>query len=107
MSVDCDDVSEQKKVKTYVKSVVSARLASCVDSSVPEDSVSQHDDDDVLDETNFNWNPPRDYFSDECHPSREPFNSSWNYYRTSDGVFSDANVQLHYRRVQIANQFHR
>lgn len=95
------------KVKMYVKSVVSANLVTRVDASDIEGLVTQPSNEEMLDEKNFLWNPSRDYFSDEGHPSREPFNSAWDYFRDFNGEFSDINVHRHYRRIQIANQFHR
>ena len=91
----------------YVKSIVSANLVTRIDDADIEgkDDFEKHEK--LTAESNFNWNPSREYFKDECHPSREPFNSSWNFERNSDGVFSDENVQSHYRRIQVANQFHR
>ena len=91
----------------YVSSVVRANLVARVDAFDIEGNDIQQINEKMLDEMNFNWNPSRDYFSDEGHPSREPFHSAWNYFRDFGGEFSDINVQRHYRRIQIANQFHR
>ena len=91
----------------YVKSVVSANLVTRVDASDIAEHETQPSNEEVLDEKNFLWNPSRDYFSDEGHPSREPFHSAWDYFRDFNGEFSDINVHRQYRRIQIANQFHR
>lgn len=45
-------------------------------------------------EKEYNWNPQKDYFTDEFHPCRIPFN------------FTDKNVHNQYRKLQVANQFH-
>jgi hypothetical protein len=49
----------------------------------------------------------RDYFKDETHPCKVPFDSTWNFNRCNDGEFVDKNVQRHFRNLQIATQFHR
>jgi hypothetical protein len=94
------------KVKHYVKNIVSANLVSRVDDVDIQGSSSERGEK-ILAENDFNWNPSREYFSDESHPLRLPFDPSWNYGRSDDGLFLDINVQRHYRRLQIANQFHR
>lgn len=93
-------------VKSYVKRIVSANLVSRVD-EVDIDGSSSEISEKISYENDFHWNPSRDYFKDATNPLRHPFNSSWNYERSDDGIFSDINVQRHYRRLQIANQFHR
>ena len=89
-----------------MKRIVSANLVTRVDDVDIEGSPSEKSDK-ILLEDDFNWNPSRDYFSDNNHPLRLPFDPSWNYDRSDDGLFYDNNVQRHYRRLQIANQFHR
>ena len=116
-TVDSDDIGEQNKVKSYMKGIVSANLAKCVDglnNRVNSQNNYQQKLDDVnnqnqaeLDETDFLWNPSREYFRDKDHPCRVPFDAYLNYERSIDGVFADVNVQRQYRKLQIATQFHR
>ena len=69
----------------YVSSVVRANLVARVDAFDIEGNDIQQINEKMLDEMNFNWNPSRDYCSDESHPSREPFHSAWNYFRDFGG----------------------
>ena len=55
-----------------MKNIVSANLVRRVDDkSKEEDTNGAHDI-----ETQYDWNPDRDYFKDETHPCRVPFNIS-------------------------------
>ena len=103
-SVDSESSSEQDKVKWYVQGVVSANFVAnpckIEDYSILSREVG-------LDETDFLWNPDKDYFVDGDNPCRINFDSSLNYERSCNGDFSDVYVQQHYRSLQIANQFHR
>ena len=105
-TIDSEVIAEQDMVKRYVKSIVSANLIANVE-EISREVTNLSLGDIIIDETDFNWNPPKDYFSDEGHPCRVPFNSSSNYARSIDGVFADINVHRHYRQLQIATQFHR
>ena len=105
-TIDSALIEDQNKVKSYVKRIVSANLVSRIGDVDITGPYSERSDI-MLAENDFNWNPSRDYFSDECHPLRVPFDPSWNYERSDDGLFADVNVQRHYRRLQIANEFHR
>lgn len=105
-SVESDDSGEQQKVISYIKNIVSANLVERVD-GVDLQGSSMEISDMIMEEDEFNWNPSRDYFNDGTHPCRATFNSSWNYERSDDGIFADVDVQRHYRRLQIATQFHR
>ena len=105
-TIDSALIEDQNKVKKYVKRIVSANLVSRIGDVDITGPYSERSDI-MLAENDFNWNPSRDYFSYECHPLRVPFDPSRNYERSDDGLFADVNVQRHYRRLQIANQFHR
>ena len=101
-TVDRDDVVEQNKVKSYVKVIVSTILVKMVDSTnirVVMNGKDQQDMGDTnisdkveLDESDFLWNPSREYFSDEIHPCRLSFNAHLNYERSADGAFADNDV---------------
>ena len=116
-TVDSDDVVEQNKVKSYVQGIVSAILVkkiNCTNISVDMNGKDQQNIGDTnimnkveLDESDFLWNPSREYFSDDIHPCRLPFDAHLNYERSVDGVFADNDVQGQYRQLQIATQFHR
>ena len=95
-SIESIDETERNKVIQYTTSILSANLVR---------SSSEIDRDFIEDQ--YNWCPPKDYFSDERHPCRSSFNSDWNYDRNSDGVFADTNVRAQYRSLQIASQCHR
>ena len=101
-TVSSEDSHEQQKVINLVKKTVSAVL---VDNDLIVDNVSGIEENNKK-ETEYNWNPQKDYFTDKCHPCRTPFNSTWHYERTTTGDFIDINVQNQYRNLQIANQFH-
>ena len=58
-------------------------------------------------ESEYNWNPLRDYFKDESHPCRLPFDSTWNFDRGVHRAILDEKVQRHFRDLQIATQFNR
>lgn len=105
-TIDSDEIAEQNKVKSYVKSIVSANFVKEIidDNSPPKAIVN---DESCLPEDDFNWSPIREYFPDSGHPCREPFVPTLNYHRSSDGIFEDINVARQYRRLQIATQFHR
>ena len=105
-TIDSEVIAEQDKVKSYVKSIVSANLVEKVN-EISSDNLNLRRGIECIDETDFNWNPSREYFCDKGHPCREPFNSSLNYARSIDGVFADITVHRQYRRLQIATQFHR
>ena len=105
-TIESDNINDQNKVKHYVKSIVSAKLVSRTD-NVDIDCDPNEIASKAAEELNYNWCPSREYFNDIGHPSREPFNPLWKYDRSSDGLFFDHDVQRHYRRIQVANQFHR
>jgi hypothetical protein len=104
-TIDSEDIGEQNKVKNYLKNIVSANLVANVIADSNDTVVNSSEQE--LDTTDFLWNPCREYFCDEGHPCRVPFNPRLNYERSSDGVFADINVQYQYRNLQIATQFHR
>ena len=54
-----------------------------------------------LNESDFLWNPSREYFSDDIHPCRLPFDAHLNYERSADGVFADNDEQRQYRLGNI------
>ena len=93
-------------MKSYVQGIVSANLIKRVDDidleGCPNDIRNL-----IEAESHFLWDPERHYFKDEVHPSRLPFSSSWVYDRDIHGSFKDEKVQRHYRRLQIANLFHK
>lgn len=95
-SVESDDIIEKRKVIDYVKSIVSAKFSQ---------SISNNPDKIV--ESQYDWNPSKDYFLDINHPCRKQFNSTWNFIRKKCGAFVDENVEDQYRSLQIATQFHR
>jgi hypothetical protein len=102
-SVDSDDIAEQNKVKNFIKKIVSANLVGRVNVKTQDRCAEIVPD---L-ETEYDWNPIRDYFKDGGHPCRVPFDSTWNFGRGAQGEFLDEIVQRHFRNLQIATQFHR
>ena len=104
-SVESEDPIEQNKVKNLINNVVSANLIERVDTC----DISEVDDiNEIMKiESKYDWNPHKNYFKDNNHPCRVPFMSNWDYTRDKNGVFADINVKRHYRRLQIATQFHR
>ena len=103
-SIDSVLQSEQDKVKWYVQGVVSSNFVANPHRTEDSSLLSR---DDVPVETDYNWNPDKDYFRDEYNPCRDNFDPSLNYERSCNGDFLSAQVQQQYRRLQIANQFHR
>ena len=67
-TIDSALMEDQNKVKSYVKRIVSANLVSRVDDVDITGAYSERSDM-MLAENDFNWNPSRYYFTDECHPS--------------------------------------
>ena len=63
--------------------------------------------DDDVDESHYEWNPSKEYFTDAENPCRACFDPAWDYERLCNGDFYDYRVQNQYRSLQIANQFHR
>ena len=66
-SIDSVLQSEQDKVKWYVQGVVSSNFVANPHSTEDSSLLSR---DDVPVETDYNWNPDKDYFPDEYNPCR-------------------------------------
>lgn len=94
-------------VKNLVEKTVSAKL---VDRIKADNNDLDGTDEAITElkeyEKQYDWNRNKDYFKDEVHPSRLPFNANLDYRRDNNGKFLDEIVQTQYRRIQIANQMH-
>lgn len=101
-TVDSDKSAEQQKVVNLIQNTVSAMLVDKVHLGV----VGLDEETRNSEEKEYNWNPNRNYLQDKIHPCRLPFDTTWDYSRTSSGDFSDNNVQNQYRGLQIGTQFH-
>jgi hypothetical protein len=103
--VSSDKDEHLRMVKDLINKTVTAKLTPRInkddlDGSPAEISELEYN------EEQYEWNKPNDYFKDEKHPSRLPFPQNWDFHRNDDGAFRDEEVQVHYRRIQLANQMH-
>ena len=105
-SLESSDIRDQTKVLNYVSSILSANLVSSNDTKDLNHNNESSEEDKSL-ESNYLWNPPKDYYEDMLHPNRVYFDYTWNYERKCNGDFMDDRVKNQYRSLQIANQCHR
>lgn len=110
LSVKSDDPAERRLVEQLVERVATARLltrASADHSELPDDATSAYR---VEQEREWGFNLDRpSYFADVSAPARKRFKADGSGYgiNSATGEILDPDIQVLYRRLQLANQMHR
>ena len=97
------DIIRQSLAFAEIKKRITANLVNCYGDKDDHDQNVEE-----IDETDFNWKPSPEYFSDVNDPRRESFDPTLDYRRRNDDGLTFANkyTQSKYRNMQLATQIH-
>jgi hypothetical protein len=108
-SVTSKDSNVSDAVKALVATVSTAILLPLVEEKENDDDSNNDGEGKGMDFIDYCWdsNVPRNYFTDEDHPSRLRFESKGRDYTYQNSNLSDSVVRNLFRRWQLACQMHR